>query len=317
MLFKKYSQLIYRIGNKDLTLCDIFKHVMFIDTETSRAFYDYYIQDGETPENVSTKIYGVPQYSWLIMLVNGFSDVKNDWFPSQYEYDSKTETNYGGDAFYISSLPAIQSGDVLVKVTGFTGVSMELAESIDNTKYRHIVDFDPYFRKIRGISGGGTFANGDKILFARRNTQNGTMEPISFNSFHSIPKTTNHTELIFTEPYEKSVYYFYTSNNVIVDPYQYSTSGLTAVDSDTVYVNTSDFDTKNNFARSLLYAYGACGGQVTGFLTKTLGEDNFNTYREKQKIKILKPEYVTSVVSVVERAVQSNEIGKVIRIITQ
>lgn len=317
MLFKKYPQLIYRIGNKDLTLCDIFKHVMFIDTETSNAFYDYYIQDGETPENVSANIYGYTQYSWLIMLVNGLSDIKNDWFMSESEYKTQTETDYGGDAFYISSLPDIQPGDVLVKVTGFTGVSMETANAIDNTKYRHITDFDPYFRKIRGISGGGTFANGDKILFARRNAQNGSMDPISFNSYHSVPKTTNHTEVLFTEPYEKSVYYFYTSSNVIVDPYQYSISGLTAVDSDTIYVNTSDLTTKNNFARSLLYAYGACGGQVSGFLTKSLGEDNFNKYIKKQKIKVLRPEYLTVVVSVVEQAIQSNEIGKVIRIKTQ
>jgi len=316
MLFNTYSQIVYKIGGKEITLSDIFRHIVFIDVDTSLAFDDYYIQDGETPESVSLRLYGTTNLSWLIMMVNGFNSLKADWFPSESEYKRSLDTNFGGDAFYVSALPDIQPGDILVKVTGFTGASMETASSVDISTYRNIENFDPYFRKIRGICGSGTFANGDNILFARKDTNNGTVNVIQFNSYHSAPLVTDHTKVIYTERYQNSVEYFYTSTNVVIDPYRYSVSGSTAIDSNTLYLNESDTTTPNNFARCILYKYGACGGSVSGLIKKSVGEENFNKYIRKQKIKILKPEYLTSVVSVIENTIQSNEIGKVIKIVT-
>jgi hypothetical protein len=316
MLFKNYSQLVYKIGSKEITLLDIFRSVSFVDVDTSKAFNDYYIQDGETPESVALKLYGTANLSWLIMMVNAYSSIKNDWFTSQTEYERLFTQNFGGDAFYISSLPDIQAGDILVKVTGVTGASLESASSINTDVYRYVSSFDPYFRKVRGICGSGSFTAGDKILFARRNAQTNSPEPLVFSSKDSIPKQTDYSELIYAEKYEKSVSYFYTTSNVVIDPYRYSISGSTAIDSRTIYLNTGDTLSADNFARCILYKYGACGGVVNGLLKKSVGEEEFNKYTKKQKIKVLKQEYVQTVVSVIESAIQSNEIGKVIRIRT-
>jgi|1048.fasta_scaffold44614_2 hypothetical protein len=316
MLFNNYSQIVYKIGGKEVTLADIFRHIIFIDVDTSLAFDDYYIQDGEPPEAVSLKIYGTTNLSWLIMMVNGFNSLKADWFPSESEYKRSLDANFGGDAFYVSALPDIQPGDILVKVTGFTGASMETASGVTLSAYRHIANFDPYFRKIRGISGSGTFSSGDNILFARRDTNTGVVNVIEFNSYHSKPIATNHTEVVYTEPYQNSVEYFYTGGNVVIDPYRYSVSGSTGIKSNTLYLDESDVLTSNNFARCILYKYGACGGSVSGLIKKSVGEENFNKYIRKQKIKILKPEYLTSVLTVIENTIQSNEIGKVIKIVT-
>ena len=316
MLFKNYSQIIYKIGDREITLADIFRTVSFIDVETSNAFDDYYIQDGETPESVSLKMYGNTKLSWLIMMVNGYNSLKNDWFPSEAEYKKFQESNFGGDAFYVTSLPDIKPGDILVKVTGFTGASLQNAGSVDISTYRHVADFDPYFRKIRGICGSGTFNNNDSILFARRDTNTGVVNYLVFDSYHSEPITTNHTKVVFTEPYQKSVEYFYTAANVVIDPYRYSILGSTGINSDTLYVSESDVLTANNFARCVLYKYGACGGTVSGLIKKSIGEENFAKYIRKQKIKVLKNEYVKSVILVIESTLQSNEIGKVIKIVT-
>lgn len=316
MLFKNYSQIVYKIGSKEVTLLDIFRNVSFVDVDIGRAFDDYYIQDGETPESVALKLYQTANLSWLIMLVNGFSSLKNDWFSSQVEYDKKLNQNFGGDAFYISALPDILPGDILVKVTGVTGASFENASAVDIGVYRHVSSFDPYFRKVRGICGNGSFTAGDKILFARKNPETGAVQRIVFSSKDSIPKTTDNTDVIYTEPFKNSVSYFYSGSNIVIDPYRYSISGSTAIDSRTIYLSTSDVLTEDNFARCILYKYGACGGQVTGLLKKSVGEEEFNKYTKKQKIRVLKQEYVRTVVSVIENAIQSNEIGKIIRIIT-
>jgi hypothetical protein len=308
MLFKNYSQIKYNIAGKSITLLDIFRNIAFSNVDTSAAFDDYYIQDGETPETLSAKFYGNTNYSWLIMLVNAKSSLKSDWFVSAAEYDRYVQANYSGDAIYIQALPDIQAGDVVVKVTSTNGVT---ASGVDNTSYRHIMEFDPYLRKIHGICGGGTFANGDQILFARRNAQNGLVTPISFQSADLTPKTVDFTTLLLVEPYEESLMYFYTSNNVVVDPYKTSATGKTAINSDTIYSNSEDTTTENNFASSVLYKYSSNNGVPdTGLLARNVGELEYDKYLKKQKIKLLKYEYLSTVMLTIENALASDQIGK-------
>ena len=145
MLFKNYPQITYKIGNKDITLVDIFKNVSFTNVENNNAFDDYYIQDGETPESVSLKIYGTTSYAWLVLLVNGILDIKKDWFISASEFDARTENILGGDAIYIPALPDIQPGDIVVKVLTEDGA---FATSVDITNYRHIAEFDRNLRNL-------------------------------------------------------------------------------------------------------------------------------------------------------------------------
>jgi hypothetical protein len=310
MLFKDYNKIQYQIGGKTITLLDIFKNISFANVDTSLAFLDYYIQDGETPEIVSARMYGTTSYSWLVLLVNAYSSVKFDWFVSAEEYSRFTEDNFGGDAAYISALPDIQQGDIFVKVTAY---SDNTATTVNTSAYRHIAEFDPYYRRIRGISGGGTFESGDLILFARRNGENGTVTPIQFGNTASDEnrQLTDFTELIFIEPFENSISYLYDSNNVIIDPYKTSVSGITSINSYTLYSNPGDTLTVNNFASSIIYKYGKSGGPPeTGLFKKTIGEGEYDKYIKKQKIRVLKSDYLPSILSAIETALASNEIGK-------
>jgi hypothetical protein len=312
MLFKDYDTITYKIGNRSVTLVDIFRNITFTNIETSKAFDDYYIQDGETPEIVAERLYGTTSLSWLVMLVNNFNHIKNDWFVSAEEYQKTQDRLYGGDAIYIPALPDIKVGDILVKVTG---TASNGATAVNKQIYRHIADFDPYFRKIRGICGSGGLTAGDLILFARQNPENGTVTPIYFTDQSGNSTTTNYTNITLIEPYGKSVLYFYNSYNVIIDPYRIGASGSTSINSFTTYLNTSDTTTENNFAYSLLYKYGLCGGTAPSNLyKKTVTENEYAKYIKKQRIKILRSEYVNTVVLAVENALQSDTIGKKIKI---
>jgi hypothetical protein len=318
MLFKDYDQITYKIGKRTVTVSDIFRHITFdVQNSTPNAFYDYYIQDGETPESVSLKIYGSTAYSWLVLLINGLADRNSDWFTSQEQFLQSKELNYGGDAYYITSLPDIRPGDIMVKVTS---TSEESATNIDATKYRIIKDFDVNLRKIRGITGSGTISSGDNILFARYNSEVGSVQTIEFLNGATYSEITDYASVIYTEKYGNSVEYFYSQpdadSKVLINPYKNVVNGATApnVSTDTLYSNSGDTTTLENFTNTLLYKYSNLSGSGYGYFKKTIDETEFENYLDKQKIKVLRSEYLSAVVTAIKNALASDEIGKTFKV---
>lgn len=60
------------------------------------TLYDYYdIQEGETPEIIASKIYGSPEYHWIIMLVNERFDYKSDFPMDQHTLNNYIIDKYG------------------------------------------------------------------------------------------------------------------------------------------------------------------------------------------------------------------------------
>lgn len=51
--------------------------------ESSSNYYEYNIGEGDSPENLAHKIYGNPEYHWIILKTNNIMDVKTDW-PVEY-----------------------------------------------------------------------------------------------------------------------------------------------------------------------------------------------------------------------------------------
>jgi hypothetical protein len=307
MLFKDYPNITYVLKNKDINLVDIFRNVAFKNVEESNAYDDYYIQDGETPEIISARLYGNTTYSWLILLINNITNLDTEWFISAKEYEKTVDRDIGGDAFYIQELPNLQTGDIMVKVTAVSG---NTPSAIDENTYRHIESFDPYFRKIRGICGSGTFSSGNNILFARKSVS-GIVEPLEFDQKSVF-------NILFTERYQNSVEYFITSDNIVIDPYrkiQGSTIQTSSIDPGTTYSDPSDSITLQNFATTVIYRYGASGGIVPSLIKITENNSNYNKYIEKQKIKVLKPELLSIVLTSLENAIRSDNVGRIIKVV--
>ena len=111
---------------------------------------------------------------------------------------------------------------------------------------------------------------------------------------------------------------FIIGNNVVLDPYRRvngNTIEKSSVDPGTTYSNSSDVLTLNNFAKTLIYRYGASGGLLpTGVLKTTEQNTNFQNYLNKQKIKVLKPEILSVVLNALENAIKSDLIGRVIKV---
>ena len=89
---KKYQKLIGMI--------DISQNIRFRkDVLSNISVYDYYdIRDGETPELLADKIYGSPDYHWIIMLSNNRYDYTADWPLNYIALQEYINNKYGGNA---------------------------------------------------------------------------------------------------------------------------------------------------------------------------------------------------------------------------
>jgi hypothetical protein len=58
---------------------DIFRRVLFAVPDNTAVLLPYVVQDGETPELVSNKLYGSPFYHWTLLIINNIVDVRTEW----------------------------------------------------------------------------------------------------------------------------------------------------------------------------------------------------------------------------------------------
>lgn len=102
MYFALMPNIYYDFLDKDgkpsiKILKDITTNVRLIKQEIQNyTVYDYYdIIDDETPEIISTKVYGTPKYHWIIMILNDIYDYRSD-LPLNYSTLSRYVTEKYG-----------------------------------------------------------------------------------------------------------------------------------------------------------------------------------------------------------------------------
>lgn len=72
--------------------------------DNEQIFTYYRVKDGETPEIISDKIYGTPDYHWTILLFNDVIDPYYEWNMSSETMSEYMIENYPGTSLYISSI---------------------------------------------------------------------------------------------------------------------------------------------------------------------------------------------------------------------
>jgi hypothetical protein len=100
MYFEKFPTIAYpyRIGGKNTLkpVADITFNVRFRkEILENVALYDEYdIKDGETPEIIAARVYGNPQYHWVIMLANQRYNYAEDFPKSQRVLEDYVKAKY-------------------------------------------------------------------------------------------------------------------------------------------------------------------------------------------------------------------------------
>lgn len=104
--FTRFPQIYYDFklgGSNDptslLVIKDITQNVRIRKELLSNVLlYDiYHIQDGESPEVIAEKVYGSPQYHWVIMMANERFDYIDDFPMSSYTLETYIDKKYGND----------------------------------------------------------------------------------------------------------------------------------------------------------------------------------------------------------------------------
>lgn len=101
MYFRNFNNILYDFeinGERKLTLVkDITKNVRIRTSILSNlTLYDEYdIREGDTPEIISEKVYGSPEYHWVVMLCNQKYDWIADFPLTQPEMDNFLTQKYG------------------------------------------------------------------------------------------------------------------------------------------------------------------------------------------------------------------------------
>ncbi len=173
MYFDKFPQILYdfSIGNeptKNYLVTDIIRRVKLsnVDIKKFGAFDPYTILEGDTPEIVSMKYYGVPYYHWLILMINDLYYGLTSFPLSQYDLETYLTDTYGITEKYAvhhyedsdgNEVNNIQSGNNLkifnpvslqwdlFPISNYTAITNYAYEELLNENKRYIYLLKPAF----------------------------------------------------------------------------------------------------------------------------------------------------------------------------
>lgn len=57
-------------------------------------YYEYSLNDADTPESVADRIYDDPELAWVILQFNNIINIFDEWPKPQYEFDSYVKEKY-------------------------------------------------------------------------------------------------------------------------------------------------------------------------------------------------------------------------------
>ena len=142
MYFTRLPEILYNFtyGGKErlVVLRDLTVNVRVLKQVLENiSLYDQYdIVDGETPEIVSSKLYGSPDYHWALMIANQRFDYVADWPLTYDRLEQYCKDKYGEDAIYQTHHYEDANGYVINSdVAGATPISnIDYEDKINESK---------------------------------------------------------------------------------------------------------------------------------------------------------------------------------------
>ena len=167
MYFSNFPILLYDL-NKDgkgrlvthiLKRCDFFSQVK----SRGALYYTHYIEEGDTPEILSHKVYGDPNYHWVLLMMNERLNPYFDWPMSYQAFEAYITTKYPGKSL-IFTADSTDHYTVGETVTGGTS-------SATGT----VTKWFPTLRQLVVNVGSGTFQNNETITGGTSSTVRTTL----------------------------------------------------------------------------------------------------------------------------------------------
>lgn len=152
MYFSKFPTVSYPTRIKDNKAYVVGRNIIrrvALSEETknsSGAFIEYNIKDGERPEHIADRVYGNPNDHWVVLLSNDIIDPYHDWYKSSAVFEEYVLKKYSGYALFFAlgsqgidykKIKYFNVGDTISR-TDISGVSQKLT-SVNRDFYYGVV----------------------------------------------------------------------------------------------------------------------------------------------------------------------------------
>jgi hypothetical protein len=117
-----------------LTITNPTVHVRLMEKvrQSITVLYNYQIEDDERPDTVSVNLYGTPDYTWVILLVNQFFTLF-DWPLTNDEFNAYIIEKYGSVATALALLRYRTWDNYYVDVATWTALDVNLRGETQTT----------------------------------------------------------------------------------------------------------------------------------------------------------------------------------------
>jgi len=117
--FSKFPKLLYTRDNKTTLVTNLLARVNTIrgTIDNNSLFYEYDIQEGDTPEMIASKYYGDPELHWVVLLFNDRFDAFYDWSLTNRNFNIYINNKYND---YRYSVDTTLTGNLVFSNTSNT-----------------------------------------------------------------------------------------------------------------------------------------------------------------------------------------------------
>lgn len=226
--FTFFDKIRYEFAEQNLQMMNIFTRPS-IKIEFNFPSIDpfvYYVEDGNSPDDVSKKIYKNDNYFWFVLMQNKIMDFYKEWPSSYSHWKNELERIYTGETFFTPYKLDIKVGDIVAKVG--TKVIFGATLEIDFENSGVIYNVDPYLRSFDVHKIAGNIKENDDYWILRKSSFTYIKIP--------LPNSTFKHKLYRKESKLNSAVEFYSidssSNNIMISAYS-NTSGKNLISSGT------------------------------------------------------------------------------------
>jgi hypothetical protein len=285
LYFSKLPKTFYN----NVLLTDIVSRVAMIEEYLNNMdlYYEYLIQDGDTPEIIAEKYYGVSEYHWIIMMTNNIFNATFD-FPMGYE----TFNNYIEDKYKDLGKESPKSLRILDAGSNYTngtyeGVPLVITNPNELTKLgtelsAKIIISSNRVTSISVYNGDGYDANTRLTVDSSQLSTTGNVCSFSINSFmNGYEYSKLHTDPLLG----------YNNSIIAYDPIS-----LQKISEETYTVGKESYLLLAPTSKIINFPDGSSIGYNSNKYIKSIYDIELDKNEEKRLIKILKEEYVHYVV---------------------
>ena len=317
--FRRFPKIRYSFdsGKTNKIAVDILSRVGFRDSsvEDTRVFTEYFVQDNDTPEIVADKLYGDPEFHWVVLLFNNIINPYHDWPLSTRKLESFIKNKYPGQAFFLvdgaeelpdnptlnqaaldahdgSQLPDVNfnRNETILGVDGNTYTNLSNVP-YGSTNAALVHKWDKSLSKLEVTGVSGTYSTGDFIVVIGTSADGTT--------FNKTAKINRIVELNY-----ESVHHFENPiDNTILNAFAAPPTGGTGEQN--LVGNTGNYDGGStvgvSWGDTVLNNYVV---DADSTYVKTNKDFENEENEKKRKIKLIRPEYLQRVVEEFDRLIR-------------